>query len=160
TLLYASAGPDRPDIFLRRVDGANAIRLTAQTAGGGTQPAYSPDGERIAFRGAEGGGGIFVMGATGETVRRVTSRGFHPAWAPDGKWIVYCPQEVVRPEGHDRATSDLWLVNLGTGEERVFLAGDAMQPSWSPNGHRIAYWALTGDQTGIWTVPAQAADGG
>jgi Tol biopolymer transport system component len=158
TLVYASAGPDRSDIFLRRVDGANAIKLTAQTGGGGTQPAYSPDGERIAFRGAEGGGGIFVMGATGETVRRVTGRGFHPAWSPDGKWIVYCTQEVVRPESHDRATSDLWLVNPGTGEERKFLAGDAMQPSWSPNGHRIAYWAVSGDQTGIWTVPAPAAD--
>ena len=29
-------------------------------------------------------GGIFIAGATGESVRRVTDSGFHPAWSPDG----------------------------------------------------------------------------
>jgi Tol biopolymer transport system component len=41
-----------------------------------TQPAFSPDGTRIAFRSQRDGGGIFVMGATGESVKRVSDKGF------------------------------------------------------------------------------------
>ena len=43
-----------------------------------TQPAFSADGERIAFRSERQGGGIFVMGRTGESVRRITDNGYTP----------------------------------------------------------------------------------
>ena len=44
-------------------------------------PAFSPDGSLIAFHRADATGGIFVAGATGESVRRVTDTGFDPAWS-------------------------------------------------------------------------------
>ena len=59
--------------------------------------AFSPDGELIAFRSEREGGGIFLMGATGESVRRLTDFGYEPAWSPDGKEIVYATEGVWSP---------------------------------------------------------------
>ncbi len=42
-------------------------------------------------------GGIFVAGATGESVRRVTDNGFDPAWSPDGKQIAFATEEIDDP---------------------------------------------------------------
>ena len=61
-----------------------------------TQPAYSPDGKRIAFRSERDGGGIFIMGASGESVMRLTDFGYNPSWSPDGKEIVCAMEGVVR----------------------------------------------------------------
>ena len=40
------------------------------------------------FQSERNGGGIFVMGATGESVRRVTDFGFAPSWSADGSELV------------------------------------------------------------------------
>jgi len=76
-------GGDR-DLFLLRVDGQKAINLTEDSPADEDHPAFSPDGRFIAFRSERGGGGLFVMGATGESVRRLTSFGDNPSWSPDG----------------------------------------------------------------------------
>ena len=83
----ATNSSDR-DIFLLRVGGRNPINLTKGIEERDTQPAFSPDGQWIAFRSERSGGGVFVMGATGESVRRLTDFGFNPSWSPDGKRIV------------------------------------------------------------------------
>ena len=38
--------------------------------------------------------------------------------------------------------------------------GDAVQPSWSPHGHRIAYWGMAGEsaQRDLWTIDPDAVD--
>ena len=38
--------------------------------------------------------------------------------------------------------SALWIANVETGEKRFLCENDAMQPSWSPNGDRIAFWFM------------------
>jgi eukaryotic-like serine/threonine-protein kinase len=42
----------------------------------------------------------------------------------------------------------------------VTKALDAVQPSWSPHGHRIAFWGIRGDgaQRDLWTINPDAAD--
>ena len=49
---------------------------------------------RWRFIEADADGGIFVAGATGESVRRVTDIGFHPAWSPNGKDIAFSTEEI------------------------------------------------------------------
>ena len=67
--VYAKAVGGHSDIFLQRA-GGKPLNLTADSPADETQPAFSPDGQQIAFRSERDGGGIFLMGATGESVRR------------------------------------------------------------------------------------------
>jgi Tol biopolymer transport system component len=159
TFVYVSSASGNADIFLQRVDGRNAINLTQDTAQADTHPAFSPDGSQIAFRSEREGGGIFLMGATGESVRRLTDFGFNPAWSPDGKQIAVADEGISSPLTRELNTSRLWAIDVATGVKRLITEGDAVHPSWSPHGERIAYWAIPpgGGQRDIWTVPAGGA---
>jgi serine/threonine protein kinase/Tol biopolymer transport system component len=145
------------DVYLQRVGGSNPINLTTDSLLDDTQPAFSPDGRQIAFRSDRDGGGLFLMGATGESVLRLTNTGFEPAWSPDGKEIAFATEGVEDPR--NRSTSaQIWLVDVATGQKRLLqVEGDAVQPSWSPHGLRIAYWGVStaGARRVIWTVPVR-----
>ena len=87
------------DIFTQRVGGFNAQNLTESFSGDDTQPAFSGDGAYIAFRSDRDGGGVFVMGASGESVRRFSDRGpaYHPAWSPDSQEVIYTEENINDP---------------------------------------------------------------
>src|SRR5207245_543138 len=139
SIVYAARASNNWDIFLQRVGGKNPTNLTADSPVDDNHPMFSPDGEQIAFQSDRNGGGIYLMGATGESVRRLTDFGYNPAWSPDGEMIVFATEKTI--QYITRATrSQLWTVSLKSGEKRLLTEGDALQPSWSPYGHRIAYW--------------------
>jgi Tol biopolymer transport system component/tRNA A-37 threonylcarbamoyl transferase component Bud32 len=149
------------DIYLRRVGGETSICLTADFDGRDWMPAFSPDGERIAFRSSRGGGGIFTMGATGESVRRLTDFGFNPSWSPDGRSVLVTGEEIPGPSGR-ASRSQLWRVDVATGERvRLTREGDdVVQARFSPNGGRIAYWGLpegSGKRV-LYTMPAAGGE--
>jgi len=147
------------DIYLLRVGGSKAIDLTETSTVDDTAPAFSPDGQTIAFRSERDGGGLFVMGATGESVRRLTSGGYDPAWSPDGKQIVFAGEGVIDPYAR-QTVSALSVVAATGGEVKKLYAGDAVQPKWSPHGQRIAFWGLLTTDSGQRDIATVAADGG
>ena len=160
SILYAGSSGDNEDIFLLRVGGRNPLNLTADSPSGDSQPAFSPDGTHIAFRSERSGGGIFVMGATGESVRRVTDSGFAPSWSPDGSELVVSTSTFVDPFSRN-VGAKLFAVNVGTGDRRLLDDGDAVQPAWSPHGQRVAFWGTAeGSQRDIWTVPSAGPGAG
>jgi len=138
-IVYDGNQKGNSDIYLQSVGGQNAINLTSDSPDDDTQPAFSPDGERIAFRSERQGGGLFVMGRTGESVRRITDKGYSPAWSPDGLRLVFA---LDGPNVFNRSPSELWVVTLASGESHRFFDDDGVQPSWSPHGFRVAYWAV------------------
>ena len=154
-LIYRSGSTGNYDIYLQRIGGRNPINLTKDSNVDDMQPAYSPDGQFIAFRSSRDGGGIFVMGATGESVRKLTDFGYHPSWSPDGKQIVFATEGPANPVTR-LSISKLWTVDLSTEQKKLLFKGDAVQPAWSPNNLRIAFWALEdgGGQRDIYTISA------
>lgn len=81
------------------------------------------------------------MGATGESVRRLTTEGFNPAWSPDGRRIVYDTEGPLDPYGRI-SVSALWVVDVDSKEKTRIYEGDAVAPRWSPDGRRIAFWGM------------------
>jgi serine/threonine protein kinase len=142
SFVFASQANGNFDLFLQRVGGKNPTLLTKDSAADDTQPAFSPDGERIAFRSERAPVGIYIMEATGENLRPVTAGGFHPSWSPDNKKIVISEAGRDAPDVRNTVPSKLWIVNVETGVRSLLTETDAMQPAWSPHGARIAFWFM------------------
>lgn len=161
TFVYVSQQSGNGDIYLQRVDGRNAINLTKDSPADEWAPAFSRDGSQIAFRSEREGGGIFTMGATGESVRRLTDFGFGPSWSPDGTRLAVATEGIAMNPRARGSTSQLWIIDARTGEKRLLLdSRDAVQPSWSPNGKRIAFWGLNGagGVRDLFTIEPDAAE--
>ncbi|HKS41353.1 MAG TPA: protein kinase [Blastocatellia bacterium] len=155
TIVYARRSGSDWDIFTQRVGGFNAQNLTESFSGDDTQPAFSPDGAYVAFRSERDGGGIFVMGASGESVRRLSDRGlaYQPAWSCDSQEVIYTEERFRDPRERQISPHRLWAVNIKTFEKRLITTRDVVQPQWSPNSHRLAYWAMdASSQRDIWTM--------
>jgi Tol biopolymer transport system component len=168
---YVSSQSGNRDIYVQRVDGRTAVDITSDAPEADSEPAFSPDGAQIAFRSERDGGGIFVMGVTGESVRRLTDFGHNPAWSPDGTRIVVATQGVELQPHVRPAISELWLIDTRTGARKPLVQArvggpdfgresDAVQPSWSPNGKRIAFWGLSTwfAQRDLWTIDPDAPE--
>jgi Tol biopolymer transport system component len=135
-------------------------KLTAAGAGS-FEPAWSPDGGKIAFASRRAFDGsdnantnatanVWVMnadgsGATPLTKLQLTSGAdsFAPAWSPDGKKIVFQSKRAL--DGTDNAigANNIWAINAdGTGATPLTnltaIGADSTRPIWSPNGSKIA----------------------
>lgn len=147
------------DIYLRRVGSDRAINLTPNSPGADTQPAFSADGLQIAFRSERSGGGIFRMRINGESVQRVTDSGYNPSWSPDGKSIAYSTISMAASPGYRAGPiGEVWVVDVASGTRTRIAPADAVQPHWSPHGHRVAYWGIDGTTSAIYTVPSSGGE--
>ena len=154
TVAYAKNVAGRTQVFIQRVGSDKPVDLSSDSPDSDSDPVFSPDGSLIAFRSARDGGGIFVMGPLGESVRRVSDSGFGPDFTPDGKEIVYAEEAPVSPLSR-AIRSRLWAVEIATGKKRIVCGPDAVEPAVSPHGKRVAFWGLVGEtaQRDLWTVP-------
>jgi TolB protein len=139
-------------------DGTSQTNLTDYPGGNDADPAWSPDGTRIAFVSgrAQHYTDVYVMGADGTGQIRLTeSPGLDsgPAWSPDGSRIAF----VSEREG--ALNPEIYVMNAdGTGQTN--LANNSrfdQHPTWSPGGSQIAF--ASGDLAGNPEIYVMNADG-
>ena len=164
-LVFASRATGNWDIYIQAVRDSdssvfpNPVNLTPDSPFDDLQPAFSPDGQQIAFRSGREGGGIFAINTEGGAARKIADSGYTPVWSHDGAEIIFARANGQDVTSRTPPPSALHAVNVGTGEQRVIPAGDAVQPSCSPNGYRISYWGMRqGGQRDIWTVPTRGGN--
>jgi len=162
SVVYAKTVGLDTALYLLRVGGKTPLRLSGERPAQDSQPSFSPDGDRIAFRSERDGGGIFLMSATGESITRLTNEGYSPCWSPDGKEIVITPATFATPTDLSGTATGLTVVTITSGQRRALANGwRALQPAWSPGGRRVAFWTVRGQggQRDIETVAADGSDG-
>jgi len=156
------------EIWRMDSDGGNRIRLTPPAppgtdASGSTSPAWSPDGDHIAF--VSSGEGvvedqrlleIYVMRADGSESRRLTNdRALDatPAWSPDGQRIAFAHLSEVGTGDVDGVI----VVMNADGQDRVQVTRHPRTPGrvvdllpvWAPDGSRIAFTRVTLSPSGL-----------
>jgi predicted Ser/Thr protein kinase len=113
------------------------ISTPTRPAGDDFDPAWSPNGARIAYVSSrDGNNEIYVMNADGSSQTRLTDNAAHdfsPAWSPDGGRIAF--------HSYRDGNSNIYVMNAdGSGLARLTDApAYQMSPAWSPNGTRIAF---------------------
>jgi WD40-like Beta Propeller Repeat len=130
------------DIWKMRADGSDAVQITADSVLWAesleTDPAWSPDGRKIAFvSDRDGNREIYLADADGSSSRRLTTNPAtdqFPAWSPDGSKIAF---------GSDRdGNEEIYVMSASDGSGQTKLTADPAAdryPAWSPDGAKIAF---------------------
>lgn len=144
-LLYTSIRGEGPEIYLHQA-GSPPRQLT-RSQGGNEQPAWSPDGSKVAFVSyRDGNGEIYVMDADGSNQTRLTNQpalDTGPKWSPDGRRIAFVSARSK--------TAQVWVMNAnGSDARRVAeTPGEQGAVQWSPGGSKLAFLAVTRGKTDV-----------
>ncbi len=138
----------RPALVLIDVDGTSPPRDVKLSAVDEVySPAWSPDGNSIAFAALTGGTtDLFVIDLRTDRVRRLTNDQFadiQPAWSPDGRTIAFATDRFSTSLGDLRwGALQVGLLDVETGWISPMGAADVTaqrDPAWSPDGSNIFF---------------------
>jgi RTX calcium-binding nonapeptide repeat (4 copies)/WD40-like Beta Propeller Repeat len=133
------------DIYTLTTDGSNTVNLLVA---GASDPAWSPDGDQLAF---VQGGSIKVLTIGGSTSAALDT-GTSPSWSPDGTLLVY------------EKSSDIWVIAASGGAARMLASSGSASdddPAWSPVDDLIAFTRTDGDaDINLMTAPDSVTSGG
>ena len=149
------AAPNTSGKFqLYAVERSNLAQLTKLTPASDTtsasDPAFSPDGSRIAYVSQKDGNPeIYVMNADGTGATRVTNdpqADGRPSFMPDGQSLVFNSWRTA-------GKSQIWAVNVdATGLTQLTRDSVNSTPAVSPDGQTIAYVSSRNKDQDIWLM--------
>ncbi|MGA8890149.1 MAG: hypothetical protein WB493_01180, partial [Anaeromyxobacteraceae bacterium] len=144
TIAFMSAQSGTMQVYVRDfTTGAESrVDVGALTA---TSPAFSPDGQSLAFEGYEPGvsavADIYVVPSAGGTPSKVTTGQKYsagPAWSPDGAILYFVSN---RPVGGVNVGYSAWNVPAAGGAETMIAGTQGIlgRPAPTPDGAGLAY---------------------
>jgi Tol biopolymer transport system component len=150
TIAMASDLPDptRSDVTLKLLnlknDKITDLALDQVPPLGHQDPAWRPDGKRLAYvradrDGAKGTPRIFAYSPDTKKSRAITGPGYlQPAWSPDGRYLAATRTSAIG--------TDVVILDAATGSELLRLTNDGKSwaPAWSPDGDQVAYLHVAG----------------
>jgi len=135
------------DLWVADVEKGVLTRLTFEAHN--IEPAFTPDGQRVAFASSRTGAfNLFWIAADGtgtpERLLEAARNQYPDAWSPDGRTLAFTE---LNPE----TGADLWMLPLDTREPRPFVRTrfDEETPAFSPDGRFVAY---ASNETNRWEV--------
>lgn len=144
-IVFQSGRSGTESLLLMRIDGSEQRWLL-----NGSQPAWSPDGDRIAFETNEEPSQLRILEVNSGRVQTLTNDAYRnrtPNWSPDGREIVYASRR-----------DDFWqlvVIEIDMGRQRQITsrADHHLYPSWSPDGAWIVFNTSANDwPDDIWVI--------
>jgi Tol biopolymer transport system component len=122
-----------------------------------TNPQFSPDGRKLAFRSERSGRSqIWISNSDGSNPLQLTSftEGYlnAPRWSPDGKAIVFAASQNNNQDIYS-VSADGGLVHRLTSEP-----SREGRPSWSRDGRWIYFYSTRSKSEEIWRMPAKGIE--
>ncbi len=118
-----------PQLYTMNADGSNVERVNLPDMGYVIDPAWSPNGQLLAFswRRPSGNYDIYVMDIASRQLLELTrdaARNERPSWAPDGRHIIF--------ESTRTGTRQIWtMLADGTQARQLTTQGQNESPNWS-----------------------------
>ena len=128
-IVFVSDRAGDPVLYLANSDGTNVQRLDMPDMGYVVDPAWSPNGQLLAFswRRPSGNFDIYVMDIVSRQLVELTrdqGRNERPSWAPDGRHLVF--------ESTRTGTRHIWtMLADGSRPRQLTYEGQNESPSWS-----------------------------
>ncbi len=141
-IVFSSNISGREDIWIMNSDGSKKKKLSKNEGlSHYVSPAWSPSGEKIAFRSDHGD--LWIMDKDGSRKSLLAEKVFDYSFSPDGTKIAY--SDVY----------NIWIMSGDGSSKTRIVTGKGLEnfyPVWSPDGKKIAFTSSRDGNLDIWMM--------